>query len=217
MQAVILLFNQPNGENKMSKQTKAALLKEADDIAAQIDELKKNRQRIASDFENTNAEIQKQTEAIGRALLAGGNTSKDSEARLRNKDLQEDRAIALQDADFRLKELDRQYMDKQKKAVKVDFDALGDEACGLLLVCMDHLRVVVSDLDALDQKFQELNRVGAAAGMNSDHDDNLRLVRQICGYLMGNFNTTDGIPSRIKQVEEGYPLILAHARERVKK
>lgn len=199
----------------MAKQTKADLQKEVDDLQQQIDQLTKRRGDLFADRDKVSMSVKAQKNTIATALLEGRDITKDSEVKKRNEAQLEALDEAITQADDRLRNLNTQHASKQKSIVKFDFDQVADEACNLLLECLDQLSTTAVGLDTLEQKFLELNRVGAPAGFNSDHDDNLRLVRQICRYLRGA-DSTDGINYKLKHVETSYPNILKYARGRKK-
>lgn len=196
----------------MAKQNKAGLVKEADDIGKQIDQLSKRRDTLRADQQQLFQKIADQEQSISDALIDGRDVEKEKDILVRDRVTWDSLKTALAELDFRLQELNRQHTDKQRGIVKDDFDRVGDEAYGLLVVSIERLYKAVASLDLLDQKFQELDRVGAPAGLKADTDDHLRLAKQMCGYLRGQFSSSDGIPYKLKTLEEGYANTLARAR-----
>lgn len=200
----------------MAKVNKADLVKEADEIGIQIAQFSNRRDTLHADQKQLLQKIVAQEKTISDALIDGRDVEKEKDALVRDRVTWESLNNAITELDVRLQELNRQYTGKQKGIVKFDFDRVGDEAYGLLLVSIDRLYEAVASLDVLEEKFQELNRVGAAAEFKVESHDHLRLAKQIGDYLRGQFSAADGIPYKLKDIENSYRDTLAIARGKKK-
>ncbi len=188
--------------------------KELADLDKQIDQITKRRAALAADLDKTVNGVQTQKKSLGSDLLAGISAVAgfDTLAREQLKASALEEAIAQ--ADDQLGKLKQQQADKKRQIVMEDFNRIGDEAYAMFLESVSRLRETIAGLNALDAKLTALDSVGAPAGIKSENDDHLRMLRQACSYLRGEFSAIDGLPYKVLTVEQNFSAILSKAQER---
>lgn len=195
--------------------SKAEIQKKIEELKLQKGSFTKRFEALESKRNAIVASIEGQKKAISKALVDGKEPSKEISSIIASNLELEGTDLAINQVGELVEKLTGQYAEALKEFHSEDLERLSTEADTLLDISLKRFYAAIEDLNAVDEKFREIDQIGAEAGIRVDNENaHIGGLRIIYKSLSGRFHPTDGIPYKLEYIEKNYARVLAEMREK---